>query len=160
MGSKVVEAALHSRIQRFEDKLMDLEPLQALFEVWTKAVKTRMLKLPTGWLFLLRSRIGILIELVPKVERKKLISMSLAIAVSLATMFVVIWRSPPFGSLPTPTFGATRLSQFNESPSAFGANPFGAQRSPFGTDVATQGGMSTNMLEMLIPDDVGVQDNV
>ncbi|GJU47708.1 hypothetical protein Tco_1217263 [Tanacetum coccineum] len=105
--------------------------------------------------------------------------MSLAIAISLAMMFVVIWRSPPFGSLPTPTFGATRLSfsfsfspVFSESPSAFGANPFGAQRSPFGMDDLvgdeerrflgkdSRGGMSTNMLEMLIPDDVSVQNNV
>ncbi|GJY07110.1 magnesium transporter MRS2-11, chloroplastic [Tanacetum coccineum] len=34
LSVKVVEAALHSRIQRFEDKLMDLEPrVQALLEV-------------------------------------------------------------------------------------------------------------------------------
>ncbi|GJY69119.1 hypothetical protein Tco_0472101 [Tanacetum coccineum] len=58
--------------------------------------------------------------------------------------------TPVFGSFPTPTFGvlitvafgdslsdAFTASMFSESLSAFGANQFGTQRSPFGTDVAT-----------------------
>ncbi|GJU74393.1 hypothetical protein Tco_1265798 [Tanacetum coccineum] len=58
MKAKIVEVALHSRIQRFEDKLMDLEPrVQALLEVLPKVVKTRMLKEPIGLQFLLRSRV-------------------------------------------------------------------------------------------------------
>ncbi|GJY89060.1 hypothetical protein Tco_0503688 [Tanacetum coccineum] len=56
-GSLAVVAALHSRIHRFRDKLMDLKPhVEALHELLPKAIKTRMLKLPRGWRFLLRSR--------------------------------------------------------------------------------------------------------
>ncbi|GJU18890.1 hypothetical protein Tco_1146856 [Tanacetum coccineum] len=149
--------------------------------VQSKNLNTRVIRVPTSFGFDTACEVQKKMTNEPGVDFRDLIisyenKYQQEIGAS-STLVFCSFPTPTFGVLITVAFGASisdafTASMFSESPSAFGANPFGAQRSPFGMDELvgdeekrflskdSREGMSTNMLEMLIPDDVSVQDNV